>query len=84
MNQNFKNNIYFVQRLIFTLLNNSLLYIVFIIITILYSYYVNMNIGAFILGVIITLFCLKHNYISILINIFITISIIIILHYYIL
>jgi len=84
MNKNVKDNLYFLQRLIITLLNTNLFYIFIIITTILYSYYINMNIGAFILGIIITLFCLRNNYISILINILITISIIIILHYYIL
>jgi len=84
MNQNFKNNIYFLQKLIITLLNNNLFYLFIIIITIIYSYYVNINIGSFILGVFITLFCFRNNYTSILINILIIIYIIIILHYYIL
>jgi len=84
MNQNFKDNLYFLQRIIITLLNNNLFYIFLFISILLLSYYINMNIGAFILGIIITLFCFRNNYIYILINIFITISIIIILHYYIL
>ncbi len=71
-------------KIIITLFNNNLFYIFCTIITILYLIYINMAIGAFILGVIFTLFFMKNNMISILIYILITIFLYLFLEYYIL
>jgi len=69
MNKNFRDFI-FLQKIIIALLNNNLFFIFLIFITILYSYYIDLKIGAFIFVAIFILYCFINQYSYITLHIF--------------